>query len=106
MKKKLDTSVIMSELRGSSAFFPNYKKDHSPTSQSPMDRKKPAEVIKPEVTTHGKEGGPPPVPRTVPRPGPLVPRVKRAMRQRQPFDIYEDQYVRLKNIADAEKGFI
>jgi hypothetical protein len=28
------------------------------------------------------------------------------MRQRQPFDIYEDQYARLKKIAEAEKGFV
>jgi hypothetical protein len=28
------------------------------------------------------------------------------MKQRQPFDIYEDQYARLKQIAEAEKGFV
>ena len=38
---------------------------------------------------------------TVPR----TPKVKRAIRQRQPFDIFEDQYLRLKQIADTEREF-
>jgi hypothetical protein len=36
----------------------------------------------------------------------LVPKVKRPIRQRQPFDIYEDQYKRLKKIAESEQGFM
>jgi hypothetical protein len=28
------------------------------------------------------------------------------IRQRQPFDIYQDQYERLKKIAEEEKGFV
>jgi hypothetical protein len=28
------------------------------------------------------------------------------MKQRQPFDIYEDQYEKLKKIAEAEKGYL
>jgi hypothetical protein len=28
------------------------------------------------------------------------------MKQRQPFDIYEDQYERLKQIADSERNFV
>jgi hypothetical protein len=44
-----------------------------------------------------REGVPPPVP--------LIPKAKRVIRQRQPFDIYEDQYQRLKRIAEEEKGF-
>ena len=28
------------------------------------------------------------------------------MKQRQPFDIYEDQYTQLKQIADSERGFV
>jgi hypothetical protein len=35
-----------------------------------------------------------------------VPKVRRPIRQRQPFDIYEDQYQQLKKIAEAEKGFV
>jgi hypothetical protein len=34
-----------------------------------------------------------------------VPKVKRPIRQRQPFDIYEDQYQALKKIATAEREF-
>jgi hypothetical protein len=36
---------------------------------------------------------------------PLTPKVKRIIKQRQPFDIYEDQYQRLKKIAEDEKDF-
>jgi hypothetical protein len=47
-----------------------------------------------------------PVPRPVPRPVPgtpyPVPR-KRRMRQRQPFDIYEDQYESLKQAAEEDR---
>jgi hypothetical protein len=35
-----------------------------------------------------------------------MPKVKRPMKQRQPFDIYEDQYAKLRKIADAERGFV
>jgi hypothetical protein len=47
-----------------------------------------------------------PYPRThspygVPRP---VPPMKRRMKQRQPFDVYEDQYDTLKKIADDERA--
>jgi hypothetical protein len=47
-------------------------------------------------------GVPPPVRGTAPR----TPKVRRAIRQRQPFDIFEDQYLRLKQIADAEREFV
>ena len=48
-----------------------------------------------------------PVPPGVPVRGtvPRTPKVKRAIRQRQPFDIFEDQYLRLKQIADTEREF-
>ena len=42
----------------------------------------------------------------VPPPVPLVPKVKRVIKQRQPVDIYEDQYERLKQIKKAEEGFV
>jgi hypothetical protein len=35
-----------------------------------------------------------------------VPKVRRPIRQRQPFDIYEDQYKQLKSIANAEREFV
>jgi len=53
------------------------------------------------------DGVPVPPPVRVPVRGtvPRTPKVKRAIRQRQPFDIFEDQYLRLKQIADAEREF-
>jgi hypothetical protein len=52
----------------------------------------------------------PPVPPGVPLPVrgsvPRTPKIKRPIRQRQPFDIFEDQYTRLKQIADAERSFV
>jgi hypothetical protein len=95
MKKRLNTEAILSELKGNSAFFPNYKKQET-TSPEKLE----------ESPIQGVPGVPPPVPRTVPRTGQLIPKVKRPIRQRQPFDIYEDQYVALKKIADAERGFV
>jgi hypothetical protein len=49
---------------------------------------------------------PRPVRGPVPRGVPLLPKVKRPIRQRQPFDIYEDQYQTLKRISEAEREFI
>jgi hypothetical protein len=43
----------------------------------------------------------PSTPYGVPHPVPLI---KRRMRQRQPFDVYEDQYESLKKIADDERA--
>jgi hypothetical protein len=111
MTKKLNIEQIQSELRGGSAFFPGYKGGHSPTAAS----EEPNKGTTGDVTTNENlptkendrvKGVPPTVPRTGPRPVPLLPKVKRLMRQRQPFDIYEDQYQTLKKIADAERGFI
>jgi len=65
---------------------------------------------KPAPTATPVMGVPIPVPPPVPRTGrgtvPLVPKVKRVIRQRQPFDIYEDQYKRLKKIAESEREFV
>jgi hypothetical protein len=36
---------------------------------------------------------------------PLIPKVRRPIKQRQPFDVFEDQYVKLKSIAKTEKEF-
>ena len=101
MKKKLNVDSIQSELRGGSAFFPGYKSPDSPTP--PKEKKS---VPKQEVP----QGVPPsvPLPVRVPVPPtlPLVPKVKRPIKQRQPFDIYEDQYQTLKKIADTERDFV
>ena len=115
MKKKLNVDTIQSELRGQSAFFPGYKSSDSPhppneedqlvkTAESPIEKKQ-------SITHHeNTEGVPPPVPLPVrvpvPPTLPLVPKVKRPIKQRQPFDIYEDQYEQLKSIAEAERGFV
>jgi hypothetical protein len=115
MKKQLNVDQIQSELRGGSAFFPGYKSDQSPTSP-PEERSRKAPKVTPRKKTvptinhtdsqgvplerpHGVlEGVPPAVP--------LIPKKpKRPIRQRQPFDIYEDQYQTLKKIATAERGF-
>ena len=108
MKKKLNVDQIQSELRGGSAFFPGYKGGTSPTppvSESSEEKITPESPAVP--TTADLEGVPPPVPLGVPRPVPLIPKkARRPIRQRQPFDVYEDQYQSLKTIAEAEKDFV
>jgi hypothetical protein len=115
MKKKLNVDSIQSELRGGSAFFPGYKSPESPTPS--LEKTTHVDTVKSSShegnsTTNDQrlEGVPPTVPQPVrvpvPPTLPLVPKVKRPIRQRQPFDIYEDQYVQLKNIADAERNFV
>ena len=100
MKKQLNVDQIQSELRGGSAFFPGYQGGTSPTPPAAEPRE---EHITPEseakTSDTDQEG--------VPRPVPLIPKqARRPIRQRQPFDIYEDQYQSLKKIADAERGFM
>jgi len=107
MKKQLNVDQIQSELRGGSAFFPGYKREASPTdadkkpqpdasslpaNDTQSQAKAPASADKPA------QGVPPSV-RLIPK------KTRRPIRQRQPFDIYEDQYQVLKKIAVAEKGF-
>jgi hypothetical protein len=112
MKKKLNVDSIQSELRGGSAFFPGYKSPDSPTP--PLEKTTQVGTVesssqKSNSTTHDKplEGVPPTVPLSVPQGVPLIPKqAKRPIRQRQPFDIYEDQYQSLKKIAEAERGFV
>jgi hypothetical protein len=134
MKKQLNVDLIQSELRGGSAFFPGYKGSRPPASSTPTSKiqHQPEPPTDPEFKTPDRvspksadhklepvvaidspfstQGVPPPVPRPGPRTVPgsdhLIPKVKRAMRQRQPFDIYEDQYERLKQIADSERSFV
>ena len=119
MKKQLNVDQIQSELRGGSAFFPGYKSDQSPTSP-PEERSEKAPKVRPRKKTvptaesMDSQGIPPGEPHGVPYgvlegvpPAvPLIPKKpKRPIRQRQPFDIYEDQYQALKKIATAERGF-
>ena len=119
MKKQLNVDQIQSELRGGSAFFPGYKSDQPATippeessQKAPKvtPRKKPVPATKNTASqgvspgeSHGVPYG---VLEGVSPTVPLIPKKpKRPIRQRQPFDIYEDQYQALKKIATAEKGF-
>ena len=115
MKKKLNVDIIQSELRGGSAFFPGYKSDQSPTPL-PEERSEKAPKVTPRKKTvpaveeTDSQGVSPGVPvgvlDGVPPAVPLIPKKpKRPIRQRQPFDIYEDQYHALKKIATAERAF-
>lgn len=100
MTKKLNIDQIQSELRGGSAFFPGYKRSESPTPPVEEHKKKmpPEEsghkdtqpVVK--STNHQGEpsGVPPPVRGTVSPTLPLIPKVRRPIKQRQPFDVFED----------------
>jgi hypothetical protein len=119
MKKQLNVDQIQSELRGGSAFFPGYKSDQSPTSAPEEGSEKapkvtPRKKTVPTTKSMGSQGVPPRGPHgvpygvleEVPPAVPLIPKKpKRPIRQRQPFDIYEDQYQALKKIATAERGF-
>jgi hypothetical protein len=115
MKKQLNVESIQSELRGGSAFFPGYTSPDSPLP-SPEKVQQEEAMALPPIEHHPVEHQEHPagVPLTVPLPVrepvplslPLVPKVKRPIRQRQPFDIYEDQYEQLKRIAHAEKGYV
>jgi hypothetical protein len=102
MKKKLNVDLIQSELRGGSAFFPGYTGGASPaTSEEPEPagaKETTPRQSMPVNQQENRKGVPPVVP--------LVPKVKRPIRQRQPFDIYQDQYEQLKQIADAERDFV
>src|SRR5215204_3473663 len=93
MKKQLNIDAIQSELKGESAFFPNYK-GNSPTPP-----------LKTEPEESHQEPAPVPPVRVV-RDVPPVPPIKRAMKQRHPFDIYHDQYEALQDLAleDRKRG--
>jgi hypothetical protein len=100
-----------------SDFDPNAKRHTLKSSMGDFPAiQKPKVVTRPESIPPPSKTSPqpiiPPVPKRVPVPPPvprtpfkLIPKVKRAIRQRQPFDIYEDQYKRLKEIAASEKEF-
>jgi hypothetical protein len=101
MTKKLNVESISNELAGS-AFFPSRK-----TLPVPEVSEEQTTPERQTVVHHAYDQGvPPPVPQGGPPTLPLIPKVKRPIRQRQPFDIYEDQYEILKKIAEAEKGFV
>jgi hypothetical protein len=91
MKKSLNADGITNELRGASLYFAR-ERQQKELQELPV---KPVAQVAPQ-------GVPVPVPPYgVPRP-PVPPR--RAIRQRQPFDVFEDQYRELKRIADEERN--
>src|SRR3954452_12849248 len=91
MKKTLNTSSITNELAGASSYFARAREEK-------QQENKKTENAAPEVQNQELPVPVPPygVPRT-----PVPPR--RAIKQRQPFDIFEDQYAELKKIADSER---
>jgi hypothetical protein len=97
MKKQLNTDAITNELRGQSAFFP-YKK-------APVAQQASASPDKPAVQEPAPTPQPVPPVRGVP-PVPLVrgqSPARRVMKQRHPFDIYQDQYETLQQLALEER---
>ncbi|MGA5823441.1 hypothetical protein ACPC54_36940 [Kitasatospora sp. NPDC094028] len=86
MTKKLDTSTITNELEGS-VFF----------SRRPEPNTRPAMPPSEQAHSHPAD-----------RPGPQAearpPIEHRAIRQRHKFDIYEDQYDALRQIAEEQRG--
>jgi hypothetical protein len=106
MKKQLDIGSIQNELQGGSAFFPSYKKHDSPASpvqQTPVLPKEPEKEA--DTSTPSTTSTPVPPVRVVrdvlPIP-PVLPK-KRIMKQRHPFDIWQDQYEALQELALEER---
>ncbi len=98
MKKQLDAHAMINELRGNSAFFPSRRAEPAAEPAPGRPAVAPGQAATPP---------PPPVPpvRVVPPvpPGRDVPPAKRIMKQRHPFDIYQDQYESLQHIALEER---
>jgi hypothetical protein len=92
MKKTLDTSPITNELKGASLYFARAR-DEKQQADNARDNKPAPVQVKQDVLVPVPPNG---VPRT-----PVPPR--RIIKQRQPFDIFEDQYKKLKQIADNER---
>ena len=101
MKKRLDTSVINSELSGNSAFFPNYKNSGSPT---PSERSEKA--ASPDRPTTAEPVNSTPAPQLVPErpnvPTPVRPNGRRII-TRNSFEIYEDQMETLRKLSYQDK---
>src|SRR5512135_3089058 len=103
MKKQPNVDVIANELRGNSAFFPRYKEKPSVESGAHQTVGTP---LPPPAST----ADPVPPVRVVPPVPPVrTGRVsassspKRVMNERHPFDIYQDQYEALQQLALEER---
>jgi hypothetical protein len=95
MTKRLNIDAIQNELAGGSAFFPSYTNKQATDSS---DEEVPVQSIPTEKTIV------PPVPPVRPvRVKSEKPTQKRVMKSRHPFDIYEDQYHSLRELAMKER---
>jgi hypothetical protein len=104
MKKKLNTEGIANELAGASLFFaPSNRAEKKSVADTPLPEKP---VIQEErekqKDTPYPPYGVPPV-RDVRPVLPVPPTKKRVMKQRHPFDIYQDQYEELQRLALEER---
>ena len=107
MKKQLNIDAITSELTGESAFFPGYKGSVSPVvhhEDSPLPpTRKPVTTPLPDPVSPVRVVRDVPPVRAVPPVPPTSPPKKRVMKQRHPFDIYQDQYEALQELALEER---
>jgi hypothetical protein len=103
MKKQLDANAMINELRGNSAFFPKFREEPVPDKT----------LVPPAQVTSKPAPQPVPPVRVVPLVPPVLPvppgrgtpaSPKRVMKQRHPFDIYQDQYESLQQIALEERS--
>jgi hypothetical protein len=97
MNKRLNVDAIQNELSGGSAFFPGYaskEPDETPpikptaTIVSSETIVTPVPPVRPVLPVRGKDAKSSP---------------KRVMKSRHPFDIYEDQYHSLRDLALQER---
>ena len=97
MNKRLNIDAIQNELSGGSAFFPGYaskEPDETPpinpaaTIVSSETIMTPVPPVRPVLPVRGKDAKSSP---------------KRVMKSRHPFDIYEDQYHSLRDLALQER---
>jgi hypothetical protein len=97
MTKRLNIDAIQSELSRGSAFFPGYA---SKESEETPPVEPTASIISPETIVT-----PVPLVRPVPpvRGKDAKASLKRVMKSRHPFDIYEDQYHSLRDLALQER---
>ena len=107
MKKQLNVDAITNEPSGRSAFFPNYKGQVSPTSEKeetpPLPKTEPAPTSRPDPVPPVRVVRDVPPVQVVPSVPPTPTTKKRVMKQRHPFDIYQDQYEALQELALEER---
>jgi hypothetical protein len=95
MNKKLNIAAVQNELSGNSAFFPSYTNKQEPVAEP---AEKPAGTVVASGTIVTPVRPVPPVRGKQEKPTP-----KRVMKSRHPFDIYEDQYHSLRDLALQER---